>query len=198
MNRYPWLLPLALVVIGIKCIILYGGGLILLAGLFGAFFGLGWAITGMVGVTVLLAVGGWLGYAAKKNVCPVPPGWIRAMKRRKRSPRATLVRSEPAAGAIVDGSPSSLRVWFGHPVSATLSKVWVVDASGATVQTDGSRPDPADPTVLSVHLPELPAGAYTVHWRSLSAETGQSAGGQFAFVVAEQAAERPLAVSQTA
>lgn len=198
MNRYPWLLPLALVIIGIKCIILYGGGLILLAGLFGAFFGLGWAITGMVGVTLLLAVGGWLGYAARKNVCPVPPSWIRAMKRPKRSPRATMVRSEPEAGATVEGSPSWLRVWFGHPVSATLSKVWVVDASGATVQTDGSRPDPADATVLSVHLPELPAGTYTVHWRSLSAVTGQSAGGHFAFVVAERASERPMAVSQTA
>ncbi len=198
MDRYPWLLPVALVVIGIKCIVLYGGGLVLLAGLAGAFFGLGWAIIGMVGVGLLLVVGAWFGYAARRNVCPIPPAWIRAMKRTRRSPRPVPIRTEPVPGATVEGSTPAVRIWFNHAVSAPYSKVWVVDEAGVIVHAAGSRPVPADPSLLVLELPGLPAGRYTVHWRSVSAETGHSAGGQFAFNVAGPVAERQIAISHTA
>jgi methionine-rich copper-binding protein CopC len=95
---------------------------------------------------------------------------------------AYLVRSVPAARTTVARAPERVQVWFNERLEPAYSRLSVwgrdskrVDAADVAVAAD-------EPTRLSVGVPALPAGAYTVKYRVLSVD-GHVVEGEFAFTV---------------
>ncbi|MGH2536784.1 MAG: copper resistance protein CopC, partial [Candidatus Promineifilaceae bacterium] len=94
-----------------------------------------------------------------------------------------IVRSEPAANASLEAAPARVSIWFTEPVEPGLSRIQVLDAAGQGVDGGDGQVEPAEPTRLSVGLPSLPDGAYTVAWRNVSAVDGHALEGVFRFGV---------------
>ncbi|PPK42491.1 hypothetical protein B0G57_11830 [Trinickia symbiotica] len=88
---------------------------------------------------------------------------------------------EPGAGATV-ASPPQVRITFDGPLEPTFSSLSVTDAKGNTVSAGKAKVDSEHPAVMSVALPALPAGHYTVHWVAV-ADDGHRTHGEYAFDV---------------
>ena len=112
--------------------------------------------------------------------------------------RANLARSEPSANSILDTPPDRITIWFTEPMESRFSEIQVLNNAGARADNGDSTVDANDLTVMSVSLPPLPGGTYTVAWRSLSTVDGHTLRGSFVFSVgepiSETAAERGLDV----
>jgi copper transport protein len=116
---------------------------------------------------------------------------------------ANLARSEPAPNSVLDQPPNRVVIWFTEPVEENFSEIQVLDSQGQQVDNADSSVDANDPTVMSVTLPILPNGTYTVAWRNLSIVDGHTIRGAFVFSVGEpissaptdQTAEAPLVQS---
>jgi copper transport protein len=112
------------------------------------------------------------------------------------SAHATLIRSEPADGAILDESPRRLVLTFNEPVSPLVLRL--VAADGTATPLEGATL--ADQT-LTVELPALADGGYVASWRVVSSD-GHPIGGSVVFSVgaggapairpADDAPDRPL------
>ncbi len=102
---------------------------------------------------------------------------------------ASLIRSEPAANSTLDASPDRITIWFTEPMESGFSEIRVLDSAGVLVDNGDSAVDANDLTVMSVGLPDLPDGTYTVAWRNLSTIDGHSLRGSFIFSVGEQLSE---------
>jgi len=101
-----------------------------------------------------------------------------------------IARTEPAAGAVLEGTPSAVEVWLIEPLSTQDgAEVRVVhNQSGQRVDAGGTAQDPSDPAHLSVQLrPDLGPGKYVVSWAVVSG--GHEETGSFSFAVADQARE---------
>jgi hypothetical protein len=83
---------------------------------------------------------------------------------------AALVRSVPARRATVARAPARVQLWFSERLEPAYSSVSVRDAAGRRVDAGDARVDPDDPARLSVGLPALAPGAYTVRFRVLSVD----------------------------
>jgi copper transport protein len=97
---------------------------------------------------------------------------------------ALLVRSDPAARAILQTPPSSVKMWFSESVNPLTSKAVVVDTTNRQVDNHDNHVSPSDPKEMILTLPPLPAGTYVVVWRTQSAEDGHIVGGSFFFQIA--------------
>jgi methionine-rich copper-binding protein CopC len=93
-------------------------------------------------------------------------------------------RSEPAAGSALDGSPFVLRAWFTQELTSK-STIRVVDANGTQVDLGDGGVDLDDPDrkTMTISVPELPVGVYTVEFTTVSAEDGDAEPGSIAFGV---------------
>ena len=98
---------------------------------------------------------------------------------------ANLSESDPAPNSVLDTPPERVSLRFTEPLEAALSRIHVLDSLGRRVDLDDSALDPADPTVMSVSLPPLQNGAYTVAWKNVSRVDGHLVRGAFAFSVGE-------------
>ena len=98
---------------------------------------------------------------------------------------ATLLRSDPADGAVLPESPREMRLWFDENISANFSGAQLLDASGRPVNGVAVRTDPADPTLLIVIPPPLPDGVYSVLYKVLSNTDGHFSQGLLVFGVGE-------------
>jgi copper transport protein len=79
---------------------------------------------------------------------------------------AYLVRSMPAYGTSLRGSPPMLRLEFSESVAAGLSRVTLVGAKTGSVGP--LRVTSAGPSALAVGLPRLRPDLYRVAWRTVS------------------------------
>ena len=70
--------------------------------------------------------------------------------------------SVPAAGSTLAASPSAVTITFGEQPDARLSSIKVLDSSGRNVASGPSTAVPGAPLQLTVPLPPLPDGVYTV------------------------------------
>jgi methionine-rich copper-binding protein CopC len=97
---------------------------------------------------------------------------------------ARYERSEPPAGATIDGVPFVLRAWFSQELMLR-STIAVVDEAGNLVDLGDGRVDEDDPDrkAMVVSLPALPPGTYSVNWTAVSAEDGDAESGTFTFTV---------------
>ena len=96
---------------------------------------------------------------------------------------ALLKSSQPAAGDSLASSPPQVTITFTESPDLRLSTISVVDSTGSAIQTGQLTGSPTDPTTLSVTLPALANGVYTVTWRTVSSVDGHLATGSFAFGV---------------
>lgn len=90
-------------------------------------------------------------------------------------------KQEPGAGANV-AAPSQVKITFDGPLEPAFSSLTVSDAAGKQVNTAKSAVDAGQPDVITVALPPLPAGRYTVHWAAVAAD-GHRTHGDYAFNV---------------
>jgi copper transport protein len=96
---------------------------------------------------------------------------------------ALLASSDPAESARLTEAPSELVLRFTEAPEPALSSVNLLDRTGAALEIGSLRPDPNDPEALSVAMPDLEQGVYTVTWRTVSRVDGHPSGGTFAFGV---------------
>ena len=95
---------------------------------------------------------------------------------------ALLVSSSPAAGSSLTQVPKTVTVTFSEEIVPKLSRLQVLDGSGRVVSKGPARPLPGDLT-LTVGLPPLLGGVYTVSWKSVSSDDGHVTNGTFTFGV---------------
>ncbi len=97
------------------------------------------------------------------------------------SAHALLVRSDPAANAILDAPPSHVVMWFSEDVNPLTSRAVVVNTANQEVDNKDAHVSDDDSKRMVVTLPLLKAGTYVVVWRTQSADDGHIASGSFIF-----------------
>ncbi|MBI2907099.1 MAG: copper resistance protein CopC/CopD [Chloroflexi bacterium] len=125
----------------------------------------------LAGVSALLLIGVWLVGTALAH--------------------ADLARGGPAPGSALKLAPERVAVWFTDPVEIDFSGIRVLDARGGQVDNRDSARYQNDPAAVSVTLPGLPDGTYTVAWWNLSAVDGHTNLGSYVFAVGEPTAGAP-------
>jgi methionine-rich copper-binding protein CopC len=95
---------------------------------------------------------------------------------------AFLVRSSPGRRATVSTPPPRVQLWFNERLEPAFSQASVWDEGGAQVDFRDGRVEPADPLQLSVGIPALAPGVYSVRFRVLSVD-GHVVESQFPFTV---------------
>lgn len=96
----------------------------------------------------------------------------------------------PPMNSSVDQAPPRLEITFSEEV-ADGTKIDVIGPDGKSVVAASSQIDLNDPNRKHVTVDlfgNLPAGAYTVNWTSVSAEDGDSDSGSYTFTVTAGAA----------
>ncbi|MDQ2997610.1 MAG: copper resistance protein CopC/CopD, partial [Chloroflexota bacterium] len=96
---------------------------------------------------------------------------------------ANLLRSEPAAGALLDRSPPSLMLEFSEELDPSFSQAQLFDSQNQLVEPGPGEVDPTTPRVLRLILPDLPKGSYTALWRVRSSIDGHISQGSLPFGV---------------
>lgn len=95
---------------------------------------------------------------------------------------AEMVKSVPARRSATTSAPPRVRLAFNERVEAKFSRVSVWDAKGTQVDLKDVEVDPEDPRQLTVGVPPLEPGAYTVRFRVLSVD-GHVVESQFPFTI---------------
>jgi len=98
---------------------------------------------------------------------------------------ANIVRSDPAANAVLDQAPAQITVEFSEAVDPHLSKIEVLYDDGSVADNHDTTRDPNDPKVLHVSLKDSRAGTYIVSWRALSEADGHVTSGSYVFSVGQ-------------
>lgn len=91
---------------------------------------------------------------------------------------------KPGLGANVTAAPAQVEIVMTQEMArrAGGNDIDVLDASGNEVTTIAAVIDNGDRRKLSVPLPgDLPPGKYTVKWKSISADDGDPAQGEYVF-----------------
>jgi copper transport protein len=97
---------------------------------------------------------------------------------------AHLRRSEPAANARLESSPSAIRLWFTERPELPFTRVQLRGADSTDIPLGTLARNSDDASGVWVPLPSpLAAGAYTVIWRTAAAD-GHATTGRFTFTVA--------------
>jgi methionine-rich copper-binding protein CopC len=95
---------------------------------------------------------------------------------------AYLVKSSPARRAVLSNPPSRVVLWFNERLEAQFSQLSVWNREGGQVDSGDTQVGPEDLKKLSVGIPPLPAGAYSVKFRVLSVD-GHIVEGELPFSV---------------
>lgn len=100
---------------------------------------------------------------------------------------AHLVRSSPAANSHVTVAPNILQLWFSEGVEPSMSAIVVTGPNGISVSIGTPVVNANDPLLMQATVSSpMPAGTYTVAWRTV-AKDGHPSNGKFTFVVEEGA-----------
>src|SRR5215470_987800 len=81
---------------------------------------------------------------------------------------AVLQRAEPPVESKLKRAPEEVKLYFTERLEPAYSAARVLNDRGEQVDRRDSRIDRANPALLRVTLPPLPAGTYRVMWRVLS------------------------------
>ena len=110
---------------------------------------------------------------------------------------ALLVRSNPAANAVLEVPPVQVEIFFSEPLEENSSSIKVFDSNQVGVDVGDVRVDPVDPTRLTVSLHSLNDGVYTVTWKAVSSVDGHQTVGTFPFAVGNVNASAVNAIQQS-
>jgi methionine-rich copper-binding protein CopC len=102
---------------------------------------------------------------------------------------ALLAKSEPARKATLARSPSDVRLWFNERLEPAFSSLRVLDAAGKPVTGEHAEVTADNPKRMTLALPPLPPGTYSVHYQVLSVD-GHTVKASFEFTVKEPPAPR--------
>jgi len=100
-------------------------------------------------------------------------------------PHAYLVKSSPPRRAVLSGAPARVVLWFNERLEGQFSQASVWNTARQQVDGGDVQVDPDDTKKLSVGIPTLPAGTYTVKYRVLSVD-GHIVESEFPFTVRSQ------------
>ena len=100
------------------------------------------------------------------------------------SAHALLVRSDPAADAILNAPPSQVKMWFSEDINPLTSRAVVVNTTNQEVDNKDAHVSSSDTKEMIVTLPLFKAGAYVVVWRTQSQDDGHITGGSSIFRIA--------------
>ena len=95
---------------------------------------------------------------------------------------AYLVKSSPARRAVLATPPTRVVLWFNERLEAQFSQLAIWNAAGQQVDGGDVQVGPDDGKRLSVSIPTLPAGSYTVKYRVLSVD-GHIVEAEFPFTI---------------
>ena len=98
------------------------------------------------------------------------------------SAHASLESSDPAPSAVLEESPSSIRLEFTEPVSPANEAIVVHAADGSPVRGGTVVDGDTSSSIRLDGVPELPDGLYAVAWRVVSSD-GHLVQGAFTFSV---------------
>ena len=107
----------------------------------------------------------------------------------------------PAAGAIVSQAPQQVQVWFTQELFRRegQNSLEVYGPDDQRVDQDDAAIDDDNRKLMTVSLQsDLPNGVYTVRWRTLSADDGDDAEGEFQFTIQTDEPEATPAATSTA
>ena len=79
-----------------------------------------------------------------------------------------LVRSEPAPHAVLRRPPVEIRLWFSERLEGAFSTAELRGQAGDKIEDQAARVSPADARMLTLKIPQLGSGEYTVKYRVLS------------------------------
>jgi copper transport protein len=96
---------------------------------------------------------------------------------------ANVVRSIPAAGAVLDQSPTAIILEFSEDLDPGFTRVELFDESGGLVSAGPGTIDPQAPRVLRLEIHPLPQGTYSAVWRARSAADGHVTEGSVGFSI---------------
>ena len=92
------------------------------------------------------------------------------------SAHGKLESAEPPVNGSVDAAPSTLRLTFNEDLEPSFSTIKVADANGAAVGNTKAKVDPSDKKVLTLAVPKLLAGTYSVQWAVMTGDSHKSKG----------------------
>jgi copper transport protein len=95
---------------------------------------------------------------------------------------ARLVRSSPAANAVLDSAPTTLRLWFSERPEPRFTAIQLVDSAGLAIPLAAPVSVEQNGLTLAITRPLTP-GRYSVVWRT-AASDGHATNGNFSFRVA--------------
>jgi copper transport protein len=95
---------------------------------------------------------------------------------------AKLVRSDPAANAVLAVQPSRLSLWFSERPEPKFTVVQLLDSTGAAIVLGQPVLDAKAMEITLDVPPNLRSGKYTVSWRTAAAD-GHASSGRFAFTL---------------
>ena len=98
---------------------------------------------------------------------------------------ATLVKAEPADGAVIAQAPASLRLTFNEPVSPLAIRL-IGPGGGAVALGEIGAADAS----LNIAVPPLQTGTHVLSWRVISAD-GHPVGGSLVFSIGAPSAQLP-------
>ena len=98
---------------------------------------------------------------------------------------ANQIKSSPSANSELEVAPDRVIVWFSEPIENSFSELTVLNAAADRVDLDDFAIDLSEPSVMSVSLPPLENGTYTVVWKNLSSIDGHKVVGSFVFAIGE-------------
>jgi hypothetical protein len=95
---------------------------------------------------------------------------------------AFLVRADPPVGSEMAAQPDRLTLTFTEGVEPLFSTIELRDTRGTIVPTDRPQTTAGNNRQLTVRLPKLASGNYTVVWHATSVDTHKTEG-RYGFTV---------------
>ncbi len=115
----------------------------------------------------------WLGLGVLVCLGPVLPVWA----------HANLVRSLPAADAVVTEPPPLIQAWFSEEVAVKGSVMRLYDSGDKVLAAGGVDLKDKDHESMKIIPPLLAPGAYQVRWHAISADDNHVTEDVFRFSV---------------
>jgi copper transport protein len=95
---------------------------------------------------------------------------------------ARLVRSSPAANAVLDSAPTRLGLWFSERPEPRFTAIRLLDSAGLAIPLGAPTSVEQNGLTLAINRPLTPGG-YSVVWRT-AASDGHATNGNFSFRIA--------------
>lgn len=87
-----------------------------------------------------------------------------------------LESATPATGGTVDVAPDVLQLTFNENLEPTFSSVKISDSTGMPVTKEKARVDPSNRRAMTLPVPKLAPGIYTVQWAVMTADAHRTKG----------------------